>query len=463
MKRSLFILTLLSLFSFSFSVFSQTAPHIQGKVFVDINTGLFRCDFTLSNLELLKEYSILINKGMNIKTFQDANQNTIGYDGFYDGKMKGEAIEYTLIDKNRKPLSLPKSFRVSYVGAFPRYVDSYNAFDFKGFIAINDETIRATEQTKWYPVIYDAKEDRKINNYTYNIEVELVGGTSIFLNGSAPKKAQKAMFTSQKAVPLLLFAGNFDFVESEGNYIINANIEKEQATKVFENVKLVQDYLAESLDQTFDGNIYLINHKAVNKRRGSWGFNTYPTFAFTGKNMFKNILTKEGKFDNNSYRYFGHEFAHNYFGNNVQSGVLYWFWLESFPEYLSFTFAEKMGGKAFLNKVLESKFKSVEKRSYVPLPQVKDPNQVNGSYRYNMGPLILLSFDLQFGRERAFDVLKKLLAFAETETLTLNHLKRAAIESGVSSKAYKTFAADFIESKDFKKNTLRFLKSKVKK
>jgi len=460
MKKTTSILTLLSIFLLSFSVFSQSAPHIEGKVFIDINTGLFRCDFTFSNLESLEEYSILINKGMNIKAFQDVNQETISYHGFYDSTVKGEAIEYLLI-ANNKLIPLPNSFQVSYVGAFPRYVDSYNAFDFKGFIAINDETIRATEQTKWYPVIYDAKEDRKINQYTYNIEVELVGGTSIFLNGSAPKKANKATFVSKKAVPLFLFAGNFDFVESGGNYIINGEVSQKTAKIVFENVKLVQDYLEESLDQTFDGNIYLINHKAVNKRRGSWGFNTYPAFAFTGKNMFENILTEEGKLDNNTYRFFGHEFAHNYFGNNVQSGVLFWFWLESFPEYISFTFAEKMGGKAFLNKVLRSKFKSVEKRSYVPLSQVKNSNEVNDSYRYNMGPLILLSFDYQFGRERTFDVLKKLLAYAEKETLTLEHLKKAAIASGVSSKAYNSFADEFIQSKNFKKNTLRFLKSKV--
>ena len=259
-----------------------------------------------------------------------------------------------------------------------------------------------------------------------------------------------------------MFAGNFDFVENEGNYIINGDVSEETATTVFENVKVVQDYLAKSLDRTFDGNIYLINHKAVNKRRGSWGFNTYPAFAFTGKDMFKNILTEEGKFKNNTYSYFGHEFAHNYFGNNVQSGVLYWFWLESFPEYLSFTFAEKMGGNAFLNSVLQYKFRAISERSYVPLSQVKDPSEVNDSYRYNMAPLILLSFDYQFGRERTFDVLKKILQYAETETLTLNHFEKAAIASGVSSRAYKAFADEFIKNKNFKKNTLLFLKSKMK-
>ena len=408
MKNYYSTLLLLSLLLLPFFSAAQNTPHISGKVFIDMNTGLVQCDFTLSNLESLEKYTILLNKGMNIKHFRDVEGKPIGYHGFYDGNMKGEALEYLLIGDNRKLMPLPQTLQVNYIGAFPKYTDSYNLFDFKGFIALNDETLRATEQTKWYPVIYDTENDRKINQYTYAIDVELVGGTSIFLNGSAPKKAQKASFESKKAVPLFLFTGNFDFVERKGNYIINSQISSEKAAMVFQNVNMVQDYLEKSLDRVFDGKIYLINHKAVNQRRGGWGFNTYPAFAFTGKDMFKNILTEDGTFDNGSYRYFAHEFAHNYFGNNVQSGNLFWFWLEAFPEYLSITFAEKVGGKEFLKKVIESKFRIVKDKSFVPLSKVKEPNEVTDVYRYHMAPLILLSFDFQFGRERTFEVLKKL-------------------------------------------------------
>ena len=76
MKIHRFTTLYLLFFFLSISVFAQKTPHIKGKVFVDINTGLFQCDFTLSNLESLEEYSILINKGMNIKAFQDVHQET---------------------------------------------------------------------------------------------------------------------------------------------------------------------------------------------------------------------------------------------------------------------------------------------------------------------------------------------------------------------------------------------------
>ncbi|MFY0630522.1 MAG: hypothetical protein JXR05_09085 [Flavobacteriaceae bacterium] len=450
------------LFFTCFSLFSQTTPHIEGRVFVDMNTGLFRCDFTLSNIQPLEKYAILINKGMNIKSFRDVNQKLINYDGFYDSKVKGEAVEY-ILGNSKGELYLPESFQVSYVGAFPKYDDSYNTYDFKGFIAINDETIRATEQTKWYPTLYDATNDRLINSYTYNLEVEVKGTSSIFINGSAPQKTSKGVFTSKKAVPLFLFAGNYDFVEDEGNYLINTDVSKKTATQIFQNVKIIQDYLAKSLDQKFDGNIYLINHKAVNKRRAgsSWGFNTYPAFAFTGKNAFGKILDDKGKFDNGSYRYYAHEFGHNYFGNNVQSGNLYWFWLESFPEYLSFTFAEEIGGEAFLKEVIQSKLKSVSDKKYTPLSEVTEASQVTGSYRYNMAPLVLLSFDYEFGRDKTFDVIKELLVMAKKETLTFSHFKKAAVKSGVSAKAYQKFEKTYLSNKNFKENVMNYLKAKL--
>ncbi|MFY0603056.1 MAG: hypothetical protein JXQ93_03845 [Flavobacteriaceae bacterium] len=454
-QTSLFTL----LFFTCFSLFSQTTPHIEGKVFVDMDTGLFRCDLKLTNVTSIKEYSILINKGMNVKHFLDSNGVSLGYDG---SRLKGEAFQY-VVGNSKGVMDLPNTFQVAYVGAFPKYDDSYNTFDFKGFIAMNDETIRATEQTKWYPVIYDVKNDRLINSYRYNLEIEVKGASSIFMNGSAPQKTTKGTFTSQKAVPLFLFAGNYDFVENAGNYIINTKVTQEKASQIFQNVKIIQDYLAKSLDQTFDGNIYLINHKAVNKRKkgSSWGFNTYPAFAFTGENTFGNILTDEGKFSNGSYRYYAHEFGHNYFGNNVQSGKLYWFWLESFPEYLSFTFAQEIGGEPFYKEVINSKLKSVSDKKYIPLSKITEANQITGSYRYNMAPLILLSFDYEFGRSKMFEVLKELLVMAKKETLTLNHFKNAAKKSGVPTKAYQKFEKSYLSDKNFKENIISYLKTKL--
>lgn len=455
MKTSLF-----SLFFFTcFSLFSQNiAPHIEGTVSIDMNTGLFRCDVRLSNMTSIEDYSILIHKGMNVKHFLDGNGDLLFYDS---SRLKGEAIQYVL-GNSKGTMDLPNTFQVAYVGAFPKYSDSYNTFDFKGLIAMNDKTIRATEQTKWYPVIYDVKKDKLINSYTYNLEIEVVGGKSIFINGSAPQETDKGNFTSKKAVPLLLFAGDYEFVSEKGNYILNGGISKETAAQVFKNVRVVQSFLEEKLDRTFVDNVYLIQHKAVNKRKkgSNWGFNTYPAFAFTGDNYFSSILTKDGTFSNGDFRYFGHEFGHNYFGNNVQSGKLFWFWLESFPEYLSYTFAEKMGGEEYLKKRIKDVIGYVKDGKFIPLSKITEASQINGSYRYSMAPLVLLCFDLSFGRETTYDVLKELLVNADTETLTLNHFKKAALKSGVTENDYQNFENKYLTNDNFRDAVINYLEKK---
>lgn len=427
-------------------------PHIEGNLEININSGQIDCNFTLSNIPELKEYKILLNKGMNIKYFKDVNDSLITYDGYYDGIIQGEAIEYTF--KNAGD-TLPKRFNIVYKGAFPVYVNEYNTFDFKGIIAFNGQTVRAAEQTKWYPVIYDVSNDRLIYEYTYDINVSLINGTSIFINGSPPIKGQNANLKSKKAIPLLFFMGNYDFIENEGNFILNTSITKESARMIFQNIDVIKNELSGIMEMTFSDNIYLINHQPLNKWKegDSWGFNTYPSFAFTGLD-FNELVDEKGKFYNNFYKYFGHEFAHNYFGSNVYSGNLAWFWLESIPEYLSFNIVEDLCGKEFLKKVLSTSIHNIKDENFIPLDKIQKKEEINQNYRYNLGALLFKCFEDQFGREKTNKVLQYLLKFAETNTLTLNLWKESAIKSGVSKTEFEEFEKKYIANKNFKENII---------
>lgn len=433
--------------------------HMEGSVALDLKTGFFKCDLQLSNLPKLKAYRILLNKGMNIKYFKDTRNELIDYVGHYDGSIKGEAVEYTFkADPNEH---IPPEFRVNYKGAFPVYVDDFNLFDHKGLIAINDKTLRATEQTKWYPVIYDVKNDKLIHSYTYDLTLSLEGGSTIFINGSAPKKAAKEHFVSNKAHPLLLFAGNYDFVEDKGDYILNTTVTKENAEIIFGNIARIKNNLSKNLGIEFSDNIYLIHHRAINKRKkgSSWGFNTYPSFAFTGLD-FKKLADSNGKFYDDYYKYFGHEFGHNYFGSNVMSGKLGWFWLESFAEYLSYNTAEDLSGKQFLSEVLIEQLKHIKEGSFIPLDKIEHKDQIDEKYRYVLAPLMLKCFEDRFGRQKANLTLKYVLDFAKKESLTLEHLERAATKSGISKKQFEVFKTNFIIHTDFKEHIIREIEKK---
>ena len=445
------------LFTFLFSIFfciSYAQPHIKGDVKIDMKSGLISCDFTMSQLPTLEKYSILLNKGMNIKYFKNLEQNLIHYD--YGEQTKGDAIEYTFENSGDTIL---QDFKISYKGAFPVYVDEFNSFDYKGAIAFNDKTLRATEQSTWYPVIYDISNDKLINSYSYDLNVSISNGNTIFINGSAPLKGNSSHFESTKAYPLLLFAGTYDFIGNQGNYVLNTSITKETAEGIFRNIELIKNSLANNLDIEFTDKIYLINHETIKKQRkeDNWGFNTFPSFAFAGLN-FNKLVNEDGKFSINNYKFMGHEFGHNYFGNNVMSGKYRWFWLESFAEYLSYNVLEDLCSKELLQKVLLNQIEAIKDDSFIALDQIEKANDITEKYRYRLAPLMLKCFEDEFGRDKTNHTIKSLLEYAKTETLSLEHWKKAAISSGIRKNEFERFEKEFVSNSKFKENIIAKIK-----
>ncbi len=439
--------------------FSQ---HIEGNVTVDLEAGVFQCDLVVSDIYGLDDYKILLNHGMNIKYFKDSAGELIRYDGFYDGETRGEALEYYFVDDQGLPLSIPSSFKVEYTGAFPIYDSSYNWFDFKGYIAINSQTVRATEQAKWYPVLYDVKNDRLIDRYTYEITVQGKNCRSIFINGSSPQPGEIAHFSSSKAVPLFLFAGNYDYQSVNGDYLLNVEVGNEVAKKIFDNIDDIKKFYAATFDRQFEDNIYIVSHRAVKAMGNSnWGFNVYPALGFANLN-FKELLTDKGVFKDHQYRFFGHELAHNYFGSNVMSGELYWFWLESGAEYLSFYVLEKFVSQSYSSEKLSEYANHISNNTFVPLTKIKKADEINSDYRYVLGPLILKCFEWQFGREKTVSVLKSLLDTSQQNTLDINTWKEAAIANGISKKEFSLFEKKFLSSNNFKENVIEQVREKAK-
>lgn len=446
-------LLLLSVF-FSLTLYAQ--PHIKGRIEIDRTLGIIKCTFTLSKIPEIEGYSILLNKGMNITYIKDAKGQLIDYNGYYNGTMKGEAIAYTLGSSASSPKKLPSTFFIDYVGAFPVYKKEYNSFDFKGNIAINEKTLRAAEQTKWYPVLYDTKNDKVIHSYTYDLLIKTKESSTVFINGSAPKKGTEIQLSSTKAHPLLLFMGDYNYIGYQGDYILNSDISEETSKFIFKNIEEIKNYYATRLEMAFTDHIYIINHESVNKRKkgSSWGFNTYPAFAFTGLN-FKDLVSESNRFSEGTLKFFGHEFGHNYFGNNVMSGPLSWFWSESFAEYLSFGVALDLGSNSFLKDVLLYHANVVKEGTFTPLSKIKTKKEIGEKYRYSLGALLLQCFEDTFGKKHMNTIIKALLKTSASETLRLNSFKRAALNSGIDKRAYEKFHKMYIANKNFKEHIVK--------
>lgn len=138
-------------------------PHLVGEVKISILNGTIESDLEYSNLPKLKNYSIWLNTGLNLRYFRDSEDKfNYGNIKYYNEEISSEAFQYYFPDKENKSRFLPEKFKINYVGKFPVISDTLkanNRGDWKGNIAFNGNNIRASEQTAWYPILYDIEND----------------------------------------------------------------------------------------------------------------------------------------------------------------------------------------------------------------------------------------------------------------------------------------------------------------
>lgn len=448
-----FIYLLIPTLCFFLQAVAQPLPHIQGTIYLKMSDGLIDCKFRVSNLPPLTSYKILLNHGMNIRYFTSDSGQVLHYDGYYNGKTSGEAIEYKLMKNKSVDLPvLPSAFGIQYKGAFPIYGDTLNSFDFKGLIAFNGKTLRASEQSKWYPVIYDVVREQMIDKYTFDITVYTEDARTVFINGCPPSQAQPAHFSSATARPLLLFAGDYDFIKAGNNYMLNAPVDSVTAHAIFREMDKLKAFYVEKLGIPYGEGIYLISHKAVEpfKPGRSWGFTTFPSFAYAGVD-FESLITPQGGLAHTNIAFFGHELGHYYF--HSESGPLLWFWLESATEYLSLKAAEAFTDTAFYHQRIRQYITSIKDKKYTPLARINKAADIDNGYRYMYGPLILLCFEKQFGQKITYKVLSDVVKRAAHESITLDVFRQIVLANKIKEADFNRFYADYLDADQAVSNT----------
>ncbi|WP_199121255.1 M1 family aminopeptidase [Pedobacter sp. ASV28] len=435
---------------FTLHLKAQT-PHLKGKVEIIMSTGQITADFTLSNLPNLgKDYQILLNKGFNIKAIKDSTQQSLKYTGYYNGKMRGEGIVYIPQDKN-DVLVNPRHLNISYTGAFPIYNGDYNFTDFKGLIAFNGQTLRAAEQSKWYPIIYDVKNDQLIEQVTFDITVSCKEASQIFVNGDMPKPGPIAQFTSTVAIAPLLFVGNYPIQKTNNALFLNTNMNSGQLAIFEANISEIKQYFNKVLGIPYTTKNVFIEHTAIEKfNKGRiWGFASYPTIALAGSNLGETIDEVNKKFkDSTDYPFYAHEIAHYYFGNVLQpNSTLFWFLLESTAEYLSIKASETKFGQSYSSNYYKNAVSNLKEFKVVPLNKVTEINQINGTYRYSYGPLLLRGLEQTVGEKKTFAFLKQCL-HTKGQATNYDFLKEQALKSGIDQKEWDNFEKTFVESEN---------------
>lgn len=426
---------------------AQPAPtvNIRGEVTLSMTTGQITGNFYLSNLPRLgKKYAILLNKGLNIYFIKDSTNHLLNYAHDYL-KLNYEAIEYWLANKN-DTVALPSKLNISYTGAFPIYKDSLNTFDDMGVIALNGKTFRATNQSKWYPVIYDPEQDKIYDEVIYQIKVNCPECKSIYINGSEPAEATATVFTSAKPRQLMLFAGNYNIQKFKNTTFINAELSESQASVFDQVIASIRQYYSDKLKFPLNDKITFLKHQAIEPFNAgrSWGFVNFPTFAVAGVG-FKEQVDDRGLKEKGTYAFYAHELGHYYFGTLLHSNAeLRWFFQESTSEYLSIKAAENFYGKSFTKTYIQKKAKLLPTKRITPLDKIKTADEISEFYRYSYAPLLFLGLEKMIGPDRTFRVLRQFIINAGQKT-NYSFFKTCALQAGVRPEEWQQFENNFIQ------------------
>ncbi|WP_129713611.1 M1 family aminopeptidase [Pedobacter sp. SYP-B3415] len=431
------------------SAVQAQVPHLTGTVRINMAQGLISCDFTLSDLPRLgKDYQVLLNKGFNIKAIRDSAGLVLKYGGFYNGKMRGEGLCYTP-QRGDSTYANPGTLRITYTGAFPVYTDTLNFIDFKGLIAFNGKTLRATDQSKWYPVIYDTRNDRLIEQVTYRIIVEGADAKMLFVNGDSPKAGPKAIFESKIPAAPLLFAGNYPIQQTPGAWFLNTKMTAAELSGFEKNIAEMKQFLSAKLNVPYHTKNVFIEHEPVERfQQGRvWGFVNFPVIAFAGTSLGRMVDTRTSALkDSSDYPFIAHEVAHYYFGNVLRpNATLFWFFLESTAEYLAVKTAEAKFGKAWADAHFQKQAKDLAGFKAIPLDQIRNQDEVSGTYRYNYGPLLLRGLEQIVGEKRMYRLLEQCLR-ADGQLTDYAFFKKRAAEAGITANEWLQFEKTFIRT-----------------
>ncbi|MCZ8197885.1 MAG: hypothetical protein O9267_09790 [Flavobacterium sp.] len=455
------IIILLLIFQFTFA----QIPHLSGEVSISIKNGTIESNLEYSNVPKIKNYSLWLNSGLNLRYLRDA-EDKFNYPNikYFDDEKSAEAFQYYIPDGDVKIRLLPEKFKINYVGKFPVISDTLkanNRGDWKGNIAFNGKSIRTTEQSAWYPIIYDIDNDVVISKVTYDLTVNCSDCSSIYLNGAAPKSGNSVNFKSNQPISLLLFAGIFDFTKNKNTFFINTDLKPEQETVLSNWTDKIIKFYENNLRIPYGNPVTYLYTTPISKKN-AWMFVTYPTVAIIGPEKYnvKSYFSDKTNELNDAanIEYFAHELGHYYFGTVIEpNSELRWIFLEGITEYLALqTIKEVLGENNYKRKIAEY-LVEVKELNPKPLSIIKN-NEISESYRYYFVPLLLTALEKEIGKQKVWNWLQTILKSDKTTKTDYAFFKSSIIKSGISENDFLKFETKYILTENAKENVIKVVK-----
>ncbi len=464
-KIKLFIILFVLL---SLNCFAQN-PHLTGTISFSVKKGIIKGDIILSYIPNIKKYTIWLNAGLNIESITDTSGRVkYNYKRIYNNKSE-EALQYELTDKAGHESPLPNQLRFRYTGAFPVISDTSDMYDYgdwKGNIAFNGNTLRMSEQSVWYPVVYDVSNDNIINKYTYSLKLNSDDSGAEYVNGDIPSTGGVNIFSSSKAVPLLLFAGSFNFYQRNGNYFINSGLTQHEMDILGKWTDKITGYYELKIGIPYGSKIYYLASKPVTKKN-VWLFVSYPSIVVVGRlYTMKNIFFKSGGsvIDTSRIHYLSHELGHYYFGNLfTPNSELKWIFLEGITEYVSLQFVKENLNQDVYKNILTKYLKSVkEMKKFVPLNKINSNTELSDNYKYKYIPLLLTALSNIIGSDKIWQWFSYLTDVKNAVT-NYTFFKNSLSIIGVLDKEFKEFENRYVKNKKGRQNLINDINLQLRK
>ncbi len=425
-----------------------SAPRLTGTLNVDITIGVVRANLCLDQLPSgVKAFAI--NRGMNIRDFR--------------AKSTGELIDFG-IDSSSEVASDATRYELSgdvpsqgvcttYAGAFPVYaIDKGERAinDWKGFIAFDGRSVRAADQSRFYPAPVLPTEG-ELGALRYDVKIICAGCQTIFWNGSPPAKGPEASFKSDVPRNLFLYAGDFPAQQVAGANFVGVSILPEDAADLSQGIKRIADIHQLYLGVPYSEPPSFVSFASVSRTRAigktSWQFVTWPTIAADGMLPFASFIDRtagKGRLTRGMEKLLSHEMAHYYFGTRYQpQGSLQWFLLESTAEFMSLKALKTLRDEsAYTNKIKEYADEIAKRNDFVLLNNVTKAEEIDVTYRYRLGPLLLIGLEKWTSKETVQRLLAGLVTNPPVGAVDYPTFRSRLTQAGASQMGIAQFEAN---------------------
>jgi len=416
---------------------SAQAPHLTGRAVVAPAEGLLEADLCLSRFSERDEVRFLLSAAMNIRVVTDSVGRPLPYRGEYDGRLVGEAREYVVeVPDDARPL---RRLCVSYRGAVPPFDRNDATFDWKGRVTSVGGVLRASEQSAWYPTLFDSTTGGAVRSMSYGLDIECPECAGIYLNGSRPVAGVAGRFASATPRGVLLLAGEVGFLETEGLSFVGGPAGPAAVRGFAQGVGEIAGYYEEVMGLPYRERPTFLTFRSVWSERPDgvpmWQFVTWPTIAMSGGVAFDSVLVDEGRGPTlplSLWTTLSHEMAHYYFGTVLEPvGPLRWFAIESAAEYLSLKAVAALKGPAAGWARAIEVAQGMGTTTLPSLDRILEPGEITGTYRYNYAPAFLLALEARVGAAPVLAMLHNLARTPAGARIDFARLADAAEQGGL--------------------------------